>query len=158
MESISMNPNLTHQARLRAAGLRHRGSSQQIGETFARLGPIAEAVGLFDGRPQLIAFYHDDPASVPAADLRSDAGVLIAEGTPVPDGLTEVVLAAGPCVHTRHVGPYATLPATWARLKASLSGGNGPRRGNGPGYEAYRNNPMTAAPENLLTDVFIPTA
>ena len=106
----------------------------------------------------MIAIYHDNPATVPASDLRSDAGLLIAEGTTVPDGLTEVILAAGSYVHTSHVGPYDTLPTTWARLKEFVSDGNGPRRGNGPGYEIYRNTPMTAAPKDLLTDVFIPTA
>ncbi len=153
-----MKPILTRQERLRAACLRHRGPYQQIAEAFARLEPIAEAAGLFDSPPQLLAVYYDNPATVPAADLRSDAGLLIAESTAVPDGLTEVILAAGPYVHARHVGPYDTLPTTWARLREYLSAGHGVERGNGPGYEIYRNNPMTAAPKDLLTDVFIPTA
>ena len=153
-----MIPTLVHQERLRAACLLHRGPYQKIAETFARLEPIAEAAGLFDSPPQLIAIHHDNPTTVPASDLRSDAGLLIAESTVVPDGLTEVFLAAGSYAHARHLGPYDTLPSTWARLKEFVSVGNGPRRGNGPGYEIYRNNPMTAAPKDLLTDVFIPTS
>ncbi|MEZ5316358.1 MAG: GyrI-like domain-containing protein [Vicinamibacterales bacterium] len=153
-----MTPTLTSQPRLRAACLRHLGPYQQIASTFARFEAIAEAAGLFDSPPQLVAVYHDNPTTVPAAELRSDAGLLIAEGTAVPDGLTEVILAAGQYVHARHLGPYDTLPATWARLKESLASGSGPRRGPGPGYEIYRNNPMTAAPKDLITDVFIPVA
>lgn len=153
-----MNPILTQQDQLRAVCLRHRGPYQQIGKTFARLETIAEAAGLFDDPPQLIAVYHDNPATVPAADLQSDAGVLISEDTAVPDGLTEVILAAGPYVHARHLGPYDTLPTTWDRLKEYLVSGDGPRRGDGPGYEVYRNTPATAAPRDLITDVFIPTA
>jgi len=152
-----MNPILTHQTQLRAACLRHRGPYPKISEAFARLDPIAEAAGLFASPPQLVAVYYDNPTTVPAAELRSDAGLLIAEGTAVPEGLTEVILAAGPYVHARHLGPYDTLPTTWARLKEFVSSGHGPRRGSGPGYEIYRNNPMTAAPKDLITDVFIPT-
>lgn len=154
----AMHPTLVQQVRLRAACLRHRGPYQQIGETFARLDTLAEAGGLFEDPPQLVAVYHDNPATVPAAELRSDAGVLVADGKPIPDGLTEVFLSAGSYVWARHVGPYRTLPETWARLREYVTSGDGPRRGDGPGYEVYRNTPATAAPEELLTDVFIPTA
>lgn len=153
-----MNPTLVHQDRLRAACLRHRGPYQQIGKTFVRLETLAESGGLLNGAPELIAIYHDNPATVRADELRSDAGIVIADGTPIPDGLTEVVLSAGSYVCARHERAYGSLPATWARLREYLASGDGPRRGNGPGYEVYRNNPATAAPEDLLTDVFIPIA
>ena len=153
-----MQPSLTHLAPVRAACLRHRGPYQGIGATFARLEPIAEAAGLFDSPPELIAVYHDNPNTVAPADLRSDAGVVLPDGVPVPPGLDEVLVAPGAYVHARHLGPYDTLPATWARLKDYLLSGEGPRRGSGPGYEVYRNNPVTAAPEDLVTDVYIPTA
>ncbi len=157
-QAMSTNPTVVQQEPLRAACLRHVGPYQQIGETFARLDPLAEAGGLFDAPPRLIAIYYDDPATVPSGELRSDAGLLIGEQVTVPDGLTEVRLAGGPYVHACHLGPYDTLPNTWARLKDYLASPDGPRRGDGPGYEVYRNTPMTAAPEDLVTDVFVPTA
>jgi AraC family transcriptional regulator len=152
------NPSVVSQEPLRAACLRHVGPYQQIGETFARLDPIAGAAGLFDSPPQLIAVYHDNPATVAAAELRSDAGLVIGEQVAVPDGLTEVRLAGGLYAHARHLGPYDTLPNTWARLTDFLASREGPRRGDGPGYEVYRNTPMTADPEDLVTDVYVPTA
>ncbi|MGE3275071.1 MAG: GyrI-like domain-containing protein [Vicinamibacterales bacterium] len=153
-----MNPTLTEQPQLRVASLRHRGPYQQIGETFARLAAIVEAAGASDASPELVAVYHDDPATVPAANLRSDAGILVPAGTALPEGLSEVILAAGPYVQIRHSGPYDTLPKTWARIREFFAGAEGPKRGDGPGYEIYRNTPATAAPADLITDIYVPTA
>ncbi|MGE3616862.1 MAG: GyrI-like domain-containing protein, partial [Gemmatimonadales bacterium] len=114
------------------------------------------AAGRFAAPPQMIAVYHDNPSAVPPGELRSDAGLVLADGAPLPPGLNEVLLAAGPYVHARHLGPYDTLPATWARLRNYLMSGQGPRRGTGPGYEVYQNTPATAAPADLITDVYLP--
>lgn len=153
-----MEPSTRDQPQLRVACLPHSGPYYLIGQAFGRLEPIATAAGLFDARAQMIGIYYDDPATTPAPDLRSAAGILVTSTTPLPPGLTEVTLAAGRFAHIRHIGPYDTLPATWDRMKGGWLAKQNLRRREGPSYEIYVNNPRNAAPEQLLTDIFVPVA
>ena len=70
---------------LRLATLRHLGPYQEIGRTFGRLDDILTRAGL--PHRELVGVYYDDPAVTPEDQLRSDAGVLIDEGVPLPAGL-----------------------------------------------------------------------
>lgn len=141
----------------RLATIRHVGPYPRISEAFARLGAIAGPAGII-GKPgtQMIAVYHDDPESVAPEDLRSDAGLTIADGTTLPAGLTELRLRAGSYACTTHVGPYTTLGDTWARLMGEWLPRSGHRVGEGESFEIYENNPMNARPEELRTRLCVP--
>lgn len=150
-----MEPSIVEQPSLRAGCLRHVGAYTGIGQAFERLTPILKAAGLLEGHFRLIGIYHDDPAVTPPDKLRSDAGILLGPGLPLPPGLAEVTLPAGRYAHLRHVGPYDRLPESWSRIKGPWLTSHGRRR-DGPSYEIYLNTPMTAAPADLLTDIFVP--
>ena len=144
--SMPTNPRVIRQEPLRAACLRHIGPYQHIGDTFARLDPLAEAGGLFDAPPQLIAIYHDDPATVPPADLRSDAGLLIGEHVAVPAGPHRGTRCRRPVRSflprrsvrhvAEHVGSAQGLPREWRRTT--------PRRG--PRVRAVPQHPHDGSP------------
>lgn len=142
---------------LRVAALRHRGAYNRIGGAFTKLGPIAGPAGLFGPTSTMIAVYHDDPRTTPEAELRSAAGCTVASGVVVPDGLVEVRVPAGRYAMARHVGSYATLPETWARLTRDWFPTSGHRRGAGVSYELY-DHPDNKGPDELITDVYVPVA
>ena len=153
-----MDVEITNQPELRTASLRHVGAYSRISETFARLGAIAGPAGLFGPDALMLAVYHDDPETTPEADLRSDVALTLPAGRPVPSGLTELVIPAGRYARLRHTGPYDGLGAAWRRLRSEWLPRSGQRLGAGVSYEVYRNTPMNARPEELITDLYLPLA
>ena len=147
-----MEVTIVEQPELRIAGIRHIGSYQQIGSEFGRLGKILK--GPPPPGSQMIALYHDDPAVTAPDHLRSDAALTLSVHTPAPDGLIEQRVPAGRYARTVHRGGYEGLPATWAALKNEWLPGTGHRMIH-PGYEIYVNNPMTAAKEDLITEIYM---
>jgi AraC family transcriptional regulator len=152
-----MKIGIVEMPELRVVALRHRGAYNRIGDAFAKLGTIAGPSGLFGRQAIMIAVYHDDPRTTPEAELRSNAGCTIAEGVSIPEGLIEVRVPAGRYAMAQHVGPYATLPATWATLSREWLPASGHRRGPGMSYELY-DHPDHKGPDELITDVYIPLA
>jgi AraC family transcriptional regulator len=154
-----MDVTIEQRPALRAAGLRPVGPYDQISEAFGRLGQIAGRAGLF-AQPgaAMIAIYHDNPQSTPAAELRSDAAVVVAEDVKLPLELTEQRVDGGRYACTIHVGPYEKLPETWAMLMRQWLPANKLRMADGPSYELYLNNPMQVPPEQLRTQICIPLA
>ncbi len=142
---------------LRVAAVRHVGAYNAISEAFVRLGELAGKAGLL-GRPgtQMIALYHDDPDAVPVAELRSDAAVTVPEDAALPPGTTELRIPGGTYASTTHVGPYTGLSDAWAKLMGGWLPSSGCRIGEGPSFEIYRNTPMTAPPEELVTELYVP--
>lgn len=145
---------------VRLGTVRHIGPYNQIPTAFAMLGQRlgAHAGVLMQRGSAMMAMYHDDPETVPLDQLRSDAGVVIPDDMPVPDGLVEQHLAAGQYACTVHVGPYEHIGDTWARLLGEWLPAHGHQLGTGPSYERYLNNPSNAAPEALRTEIYIPLA
>jgi AraC family transcriptional regulator len=144
---------------LRAAAIHHVGSYHGIGRVFGELSAISARAGL-DRQPgaQLLAIYHDDPETTPADRLRSDAAIVVAPDAKLPDGLKEVRIPAGRYAKARHTGSYERLGETWRRFKSEWLPASGHRAASGPSLEIYRNTPMTAPPDQLITDLYIPIA
>ena len=144
---------------LRVAAVRHVGPYDQIAEAFGKLGEIAQQHGLFpESDETLVALYYDDPQTTPAAKLRSDAGIIVGEGPALPGGLSEQRLPAGSYASTIFVGPYDQLPDAWRRLMSEWLPQSGHRPAASASYELYLNNPHTAKPEDLRTELRIPLA
>ncbi|HEY1692529.1 MAG TPA: AraC family transcriptional regulator [Polyangiaceae bacterium] len=143
----------------RLATVRHIGPYPQIGEAFHRLGALAASSGLHDHvDPQMLALYHDDPETTAAAELRSDAALVVRDDAPLPAGLEETSLPAGRYARVTHRGAYSGLGDAWARLMGEWLPGSGFRVGGGPSYEVYVTDPRTTATEDLRTDLYLPLA
>jgi AraC family transcriptional regulator len=152
----TMEAEITTQPELRVAALRHVGPYNRISEAFGRLGGIAGRAGLMGPSTMMLAIYHDDPETTPEAELRSDAAVTLSATAPLPDGLTELRIPAGRYARATHKGPYEGLGDAWARLMGEWLPHSGHRVGDGVSFEVYRNNPMTAKPSELLTEMYVP--
>jgi AraC family transcriptional regulator len=142
-------------APLRIAYLTHRGPHNTIGPTFERLYAWAAPRGLTGPHAVGLAVYLDDVSAVPAADLRTEAGVSVAadiEG----DGEVRVRTLAG----GRHAvlllrGPYAGISGAHAELRGWLKT-SGETRSEGPIIDVYLNDPHTTAPGDLVTEICLP--
>jgi AraC family transcriptional regulator len=104
---------------------------------------------------QLVALYYDDPQTTPADRLRSDAALSFPPGSDVPAGLIERRIAAGEYATIVHAGPYNRLGDAWIALKQEIAT-RGFKTIAAPGYEVYLNDPTSAAPDELRTELFAP--
>ena len=138
------------------ASVHHIGPYNQISKAFAKLGPLAGRAGLF-ALPgvMMVGIYYDDPETTPAAELQSDAGLVIPAGTPIPDGLASTTIPAGRYAMTTHRGPYDRLGDTWGQLFAWIAQQNH-RVAHNKSFEIYRNDPTNTAPADLVTDLYAP--
>ncbi|MES2123383.1 MAG: GyrI-like domain-containing protein [Gemmatimonadota bacterium] len=151
-----MDISIVVQPTLRAATVRHVGPYPEIGKAFARLEASLDGMRLPGEPVAMVAIFHDNPLTTPAAELRSDAGILVDTGVDIPPGVAETVIRGGSYLHGRHLGSYAGLPAAWARLRDEGMRAHNVLRAEGPGYELYVNNPGNAAIGDLITDLYIP--
>lgn len=155
----TMNVRIDQVAELRLATVPHIGPYDQISRAFAQLGAIAGSAGLFRVGAKMIAIYHDDPDSTPAAELRSDAAISIGPRETLPVGLAEATIPAGRYAMTVHHGSYATLGDTWARLMGEWLPQSGNRLGAaGAAFEVYRNTPESVPEDQLETELYMPLA
>ncbi len=155
-----MDVHIVERPERRVAAVLHVGPYDRIGEAFERLGQVGGPAGLFAGTaaddpPEMVAVYDDDPESTPAAELRSHAGVTVAEEVELPAGLETLRLPRGSYARATHVGPYDGLGDAWARLLGVWLPASGRRLGPGGAFESYRNTPGDTAPGDLLTDLYV---
>lgn len=150
-----MNVDVVTLPAVRLATVAHRGPYPAIAQAFQRLGALAGPAGLFRPGARMIALYHDDPETTLAAELRSEAALSVPEDANIPEGMVEVRIPAGRWARATHLGPYATLGDTWARLMGDWLPKSGHRVGPSPAYEEYLNEPSTTAPADLRTDLYV---
>jgi AraC family transcriptional regulator len=149
-----MNVTIVERPALRLAAVPHMGPYDGIGKAFQRLHELASP-SLAASATEMLAVYHADPRSTHLAELRSDAALAVPEDMVLPDGLVEKRLPAGRFAHATHLGPYDKLAETWEELEAwVLANGHTPTKGTS--HEVYRNTPMTARPEELRTELYLP--
>jgi AraC family transcriptional regulator len=155
-EHIDMKVSVEFLPAKRVLAVAHRGPYGNIGAAFARLDAVLSNTSRDDlGCVEMVALYHDDPESVPAAELRADAGVVVSDHASVPSELHVVTIPAGVYARTLHQGPYERLGDAWARFMGGWLVQSGHRVGDGPMYERYLNTPMDAAPHELRTELLL---
>ncbi len=137
------------------ATVRHMGPYNRISEAFERLHETAGAAGLLAGPHEVLGIYWDDPTETPEEELRSDAAVVVPEGTELPEGLAPMTIPAGRFASCLHVGPYELLAKTWGDFYGGWFPGSGEEISGEHFMEMYHN-AMDAAPEDLKTELLIP--
>ena len=155
-----MKVEIKQMPELHLGTIRHVGSYEQIGRAFARLGQILgpETALFMQHGSAMIAVYYDDPGSVPADRLRSDAAIVLPPDLALPVGLVEQHVPAGQFGCALHVGPYEQLGEAWRRPKGEWLPASGHQAGTGPSYEVYLNDPTTTPKPELRTEMYIPIA
>ena len=143
---------------VRIAAVTHFGPRNMVGEAFGRLARIAGPAGLL-AQPgaMMVAVFHDDPETIPAAELRTSAGVIVPEQCAIPAELSELRVPAGKYARSTHRGHYAGLSDSWDKLMGQWLPNSGCRVADRPAYEAYRVADH-AKPDTLETDLYIAIA
>ncbi|WP_454020149.1 AraC family transcriptional regulator [Azospirillum sp. Marseille-Q6669] len=143
---------------LRVAAMAHQGPYMNIGTTFERLYAWAAGRGLVGPETRSFALYYDDPESVPADHLRSEAALLVDGPIPEDGPVRARDIPGGRHAVLIHKGPYAELerPYRWLYRDWLPSSGHAPA--DRPCVEEYLNNPRTLPPEEWLTEIRLPLA
>lgn len=137
--------------------IRHSGPYDEIGQVFDQLWSWVGANAVPAGRS--IGIYWDNPDFTPAARLRSAAcaelpqeSVIDTAGTPITKGC----IAGGTYATTTFVGPYEQLAPVWSRFTNYIERDLGRAISQNPAFEIYLNDPSNTAPENLITELYMP--
>lgn len=141
----------------RIAGISHRGSYERISETFVKLFPFAEALGLTPEQAAgalYVAVYYDDSTRTPVEQLRSLAGVTVTGDSLIAE-LEEERMSAGRYARTTFIGPHTQLGRAWARF-GCLCHDAGYTRQPGASYEVYVKTDPRTAPDQARTDLYHP--
>ena len=109
-----------------------------------------------DERMEHICVYYDDPKVTEEDKLRTD--VCFAVHVPVvPKGEIGVKeIPGGKYLVCRYKGPYSDLRAVYDTIYGHWIPEKGYAIRESRGYELYVNDPQTTAPEDLLTDIYVP--
>ncbi len=151
-----MNATIETMPELLLATVHHTGPYNQISRAFAKLGPLAGQAGLLALPNVMMAgIYYDDPDTTPAAELQSDAGLVVPAGTSIPAALSSTTIPAGRYAKTTHRGPYDRLGDAWGQLFAWIAQ-HGHRVAHNKSFEIYRNDPTDTQPADLITELYAP--
>src|SRR5262245_27256088 len=94
----------------RLATVRHIGPCPQMPRPSTALVRSRGANGLYNHvDPRMLALYHDDPEATAAAELRSDAALVVRDDVALPEGIQEASLPAGRYARFTHRGSYGGL-------------------------------------------------
>ncbi|MBK6294721.1 MAG: AraC family transcriptional regulator [Rhodoferax sp.] len=147
-----------HVPAVQLAGIAHRGPYMQVGRAFEVAFTRMAAQGLARPGMRWMAVYDDDPFAVPEAQLHSRAGLSLPPGGVPQPPLEPFTLGGGRCAVLRHQGPYATMRAAYQWLYGRWLVQSGYEAANSPVFEEYLNNPRDTAPDQLLSDIYLPLA
>ncbi len=145
---------------LQLVGMRHVGPYNGIAGVFGRLAAWANGAGLVTPQTRFIGIYYDNPREVDADQLRSDACITVDRPLPdgpLADGVTEIDVPGGRHAVIRHLGPYPELSKTYDWIFGTWLPDSGETPA-GVAYEDYLNNANEIAPEDLITDIYVPLA
>ncbi len=155
-ETPMLEVTIREEPALRLAALAHRGPYIQIGTVFDRLMAWAAARRLIGPETRFLGLYHDDPVSVPARDLRSDACLTLPPGVEAGDGARLLELPPSRVAVLVFRGPYAELEGTYRQLYRDWLPASGEEPDDQPAREEYLNDCRTLSPAEWLTAVMLP--
>jgi AraC family transcriptional regulator len=157
-ERIAYRVELVDLPKLRVATIEHRGDYRLTNKSFERLMTIAATTGLLTPATRTIGIYHDDPESVPEAELRSNACIVVPDGWSPSGELKEAGVESGLYARIVHRGPYTELETAydWLYRKWLPTSAREPR--NLPCIEEYLNDPRQVPAKDLETAVLMPLA
>jgi AraC family transcriptional regulator len=150
--------DVRHVAAVQLAGLPHQGSYMQVGRAFEGAYTRMAAQGLARPDMRWMAVYFDDPFAVPESQLHSCAGLSLPPGGVSLPPLEPFTLGGCVCAVLRYRGPYASMRSAYQWLYGKWLVQSGHEVANLPVFEEYLNNPRDTAPDQLLSDIYLPLA
>lgn len=167
-EVAHVNVQIKKFSPITVAAMRHVGPYMECGTSWERFMGALAAHGIDPTQfRSAYSICHDDPDVTPPNKCRMELCV------PLPAGLTSgspeiAKLVGGTEVYLRTLGgdedyaavlikgPYELLHPAYRSLYGEWLPQSGREPDAAPGFEAYLNCPETTAPEDLLTEIYIP--
>ena len=140
----------------RLAALAHRGAYTELPKVFRNLSALISERDLWRQIQAMACVSYDDPETTPTEDCRSFAAVVVGEDFPVAAPLEEMRLPSGPYAVLRYKGPYTGLSVAYKYFYRDWLPASGQAHADAAPFEIYLNDPGDTAPEDLLTDIFMP--
>jgi AraC family transcriptional regulator len=141
---------------MRVVFVRHTGPFANVGPTWSTLMQWVGMRGLFGPQTRAVGIIHDDPDITDPQKLRYDAAVTVSAGVSGEASIGVQEIPACEYAIARHRGPYDQISATYARMCGEWLVSSGRELATAPALEFYLNSPLTAKPEDLLTDACLP--
>ena len=143
-------------APMRVAFARHVGPYNQCGLAWDKISEYLGKEGYLGPGCRFFGVPYDDPASVPAEQLRYDACITVGPDFKPAEGIGVMEIAGGTYARVTHQGPWQRFSETYGWLMGQWLPRNAQRLRDVPCFEEYLNSPENTAPEDLLTDIRVP--
>ena len=134
----------------------HRGSYMAIGKSFDLLFTTLAHRDLIRPDMGMVGVYLDDPTSVPEAELRSQACVVVDEPMIVEAPLFHSHIQGGDHAVLKYKGPYGDMRAAYDWLFGQWLPSSGREAADAPIFEDYLDSPRDTPPTELRTDIYLP--
>lgn len=126
------------------------------GGTYMRLFQFIQEQQLPMGEGLPLCIYHDDPKVTPADKLRTDVCMVMPEAVAPKGDIGFKQIPAGRYAIFLYKGSYEYLQAVYDTIYGKHIPEMECTLRDEPSAERYMNNPVTTAPEELLTEIYIP--
>lgn len=164
MKSMEMNPALDVTMEVREQQpkqviyVRLTGAYMALAycEAWKKLYTYVSEENLYTGCMEYICIYHDDPKVTEPKNLRTDVCFTIPVAVQPKGEIGVKEIPGGKYLVFRYKGPYSDLGSVYDTIYGHWIPEGGYTIGNARGYEMYLNNPENTAPEELLTEIYIP--
>ncbi|WP_027175796.1 AraC family transcriptional regulator [Desulfovibrio aminophilus] len=140
----------------RVASVRHLGPYKEVEVAWIALCAWAGPRGLLTPATLFIGICYDDPQATGPEAIRYDASIPVGPDVCSEGQITVQTIPGGDYAVTTHRGPYENLEKTYAALMGGWLPQSGRMLRDAPGFEIYRNDPKSTAPEDLVTELHIP--
>ncbi|MCM0756110.1 AraC family transcriptional regulator [Desulfovibrio aminophilus] len=142
----------------RVAGVRHTGPYKDCEPAWNTLCAWAGPRGLLTPATLFIGICYDDPQATAPEAIRYDAAIPVGPEVQSEGAITVQTIPGGDYAVAIHRGPYENLEKTYAALMGRWLPQSGRMLREAPGFEIYRSDPKTTAPEDLITEIYMPLA
>lgn len=126
------------------------------GGTWMRLIQFAQEQNLPMGDPSPLCIYYDDPKVTPTEKLRTDVCMVMPMRGVAKGDVGSMVLPAGRYATFIYKGSYEHLQAVYDTIYGKYLPEMECTIRDEASAERYLNDPCTTAPEDLLTEIYIP--
>lgn len=136
--------------------VRHVGPYEECKPAWEALCGWAIPKGFLRPDSKFLSLCHDDPKVTPPEKIRLDACVEAPPSISPDAPVSQKTVEGGRYAMTVHHGPYSGLAETYAQLCGQWAPQNGCEAESRASIEVYVNNPEETAPEDLITEIYVP--
>jgi len=149
-------PDIRQRPDTRVVFARHIGAYAAVGSAWQKLYAFAGPRQLLGPATTHIGISRDVPTLTATDQLRYDACITLDHDVPASGEIGVQTIRGGCFAVFLHAGPYEAFGSTYDAIYRDWLPASGAQLRDAPVFELYLNNPDTAAPADLRTEIWIP--